>query len=31
MSAQDRKRLIDHDRAMLKLLQKECPKVDLQA
>jgi hypothetical protein len=31
MSAQDRKRLIDHDRAMLKLLQKECPNVDLQA
>jgi hypothetical protein len=31
MSPQDRKRLIGHDRAMLKLLQKECPKVDLQA
>jgi hypothetical protein len=30
MSPQDLKRLIDHDRAMQKLLQKECPKVDLK-
>jgi hypothetical protein len=27
MSSQDRKRLIDHDRAMKKLLRKECPMV----
>jgi hypothetical protein len=31
MSPQDRNRLIDHNRAMQKVLQKECPKVNLKA
>jgi hypothetical protein len=31
MSPQDLKRLMDHNRAMQKLLQKECPNVNLEA